>query len=271
MLPQTSIHVHTSYCDGKSTPAELVREALHLGLKTLGFSGHSPSDFADTSGMSAEGLSQYIAEISQLKAQFTGQLEIILGIEQDYFSPINRSSFDYIIGSVHSIKSIHNGKRYVMDGSTEKLNACADEAFNKDGLAMALAYYDTYKAMIHSLKPDIAGHLDLLTKSNRGLFDENSPIYQKAALEAAECAWQAGAVIEINTGGMARGYTQKPYPAPFILKQLALWRAPVTITSDCHKKETLCYAFPEAVKLARACGITELHEWREGGFKPEPL
>ena len=36
-------HTHTTYCDGKSTPEEIVLEAIRFGMDTIGFSGHSPA------------------------------------------------------------------------------------------------------------------------------------------------------------------------------------------------------------------------------------
>ncbi|MGL5722539.1 MAG: histidinol-phosphatase [Brevinema sp.] len=270
MLPQTSIHVHTTYCDGKSTIAELIDKALELNLKVLGFSGHSPSNFGDTSGIKPENLDAYRSEIRAAKAKYQGQLEIILGIEQDFYSPPLDPGYDYIIGSVHSIKDISTGHQYVVDGSPEQMLTCINNVFNGKALDAALRYYETYKTMIQTLKPTVAGHLDLLTK-NAGIFDENDPVYVKAALEAAECAWQTGAVVEINTGGMARGKTTRPYPAPFILKQLAVWKAPVTITSDCHNKDFLCHYYPESIELMKSCRFTHIHEWSQGGFKAFPL
>ena len=35
-------HTHTTFCDGKSTPEEIVLEAIRLGMDTIGFSGHAP-------------------------------------------------------------------------------------------------------------------------------------------------------------------------------------------------------------------------------------
>ena len=270
MVPQSSIHVHTTYCDGKSTITELIDKAIALNLKVLGFSGHSPSDFVDTSGMKVEQLDAYKNEVLAAKKKYAGTLEIILGIEQDAFCPIPAEGYEYVIGSVHSIKDMNNEHRYVVDGSREKMLVGINEAFQGDSLKAALRYYDTYKTMIQTLKPTVAGHLDLLTK-NAGLFDESNPAYAKAALEVAECAWQSGAVIEINTGGMARGKTTRPYPAPFILKQLAQWNAPVTITSDCHNKDFLCHYYSESIELMESCGFTHIYEWSQGGFKPFPL
>ena len=41
-------HIHTTFCDGASTPEEMVQAAIALGLKRLGFSGHAP--YADDHG-----------------------------------------------------------------------------------------------------------------------------------------------------------------------------------------------------------------------------
>ena len=61
-------------------------------------------------------------------------------------------------------------------------------------------------------KPTILGHLDLITKLNRGnrFFDESAPRYQKAALEALHAVDPCVTLLEINTGGMARGYRDAP-------------------------------------------------------------
>ena len=37
----SSVHVHSKLCDGKNTLEELAVTAWHMGLKTLGFTGHS--------------------------------------------------------------------------------------------------------------------------------------------------------------------------------------------------------------------------------------
>ena len=58
-------HVHSTYCDGKSTLRETVEAAIAKGLPALGFSGHGYTHFdlrycmKDTCG--------YIAQINGLK------------------------------------------------------------------------------------------------------------------------------------------------------------------------------------------------------------
>lgn len=56
-------------------------------------------------------------------------------------------------------------------------------------------------------RPQIIGHFDLLRKyaARLSLFDEADPAYRRLALSALEQAFPCGGVLEINTGGMARG------------------------------------------------------------------
>ena len=48
-----NLHSHTTFCDGKNTPEEMVRAAIALGMDSLGFSGHMPAgwrSFWESSG-----------------------------------------------------------------------------------------------------------------------------------------------------------------------------------------------------------------------------
>lgn len=66
-----------------------------------------------------------------------------------------------------------------------------------------------------ALRPTVLGHLDLITKLNAGsrFFDEDALRYRHAALEALHTADPHATLLEINTGGMARGSLKTPYPA----------------------------------------------------------
>ena len=47
---KANFHTHTTYCDGKNTPEEMVQAAIALGMTAIGFSGHSHS-VTETYGM----------------------------------------------------------------------------------------------------------------------------------------------------------------------------------------------------------------------------
>ena len=114
----TDLHMHTSFCDGKNMPEEMVLAAIQKGFSCIGFSGHSFVEFDPGAGMNAEAMQAYLREIVRLKREYAGTIRIFCGIELDYHSlpdPETESDaykhamqrykrdFDYIIGSVHYI------------------------------------------------------------------------------------------------------------------------------------------------------------------------
>ena len=36
-----NLHTHTTYCDGRDTPVEMIESAIAQGFDSIGFSGHS--------------------------------------------------------------------------------------------------------------------------------------------------------------------------------------------------------------------------------------
>ena len=142
-----------------------------------------------------------------------------------------------------------------MDHNEETFRA-ALAAFDGDGLAMAEAYFAAV-AQVAEKRPTILGHFDLLKKLNGDgrFFDENHPRYRAAALAALEAAAGKVQALEINTGGVARGYRKDFYPAPFLLKRWKALGGEIVLTADAHTTENLLFAFDEAAEYAKACGF----------------
>ena len=113
----SNYHTHSTFCDGKDTPEEMVLEAIRLGCPEIGFSGHSYTDFDETYCMSIEGTKQYKKCIRELAEKYRDRIRILLGVEQDYFSNAPTNGYDYVIGSVHYIKK--DGAYLTVDESAE--------------------------------------------------------------------------------------------------------------------------------------------------------
>lgn len=258
------LHLHTTFCDGKNTPEELVQAALAKGLTRLGFSGHgyapSDTDFC----MSREGELAYRAEITRLKAVYGNRIEILLGVEQDYFGGKPDYPYDYVIGSVHSVKV---GDAYLsVDHSAESFKNNAETYFGGDYLAFAEEYYRLVGDVAAQTGATIVGHFDLITKFNEGgkFFDESDPRYVAAWQAAADKLIAAGLTFEVNTGAISRGYRTTPYPAAPILHYLKARGVPLLLTGDTHAAENLCYQFEKwepllatdspPQQLCRRCG-----------------
>lgn len=242
------LHTHTAYCDGKHTPEEMVRAAIDKGLKRIGFSGHSPSPRGEDYAMKPEAIADYVATVRALAKKYEGRIEVLCGIEQDVYSPPVPKDLDYIIGSVHYIK-VKDG--YItVDYTADELRRGCLTYFDGDPYAMCEAYFAAYDELA-KLKPDIVGHIDLITKfiEQDALFDPAHPRYLAAAFGAVDAMIPTGALFEINTGALSRGYRSTPYPAEPILTYIRSRGGKVLLTGDTHRAGNLCYRFDEWSKL----------------------
>ena len=95
------LHTHTTYCDGKNTPEEMVIAAIGKGLCKIGFSGHCYTFFDERYCMSIPNVIQYITEVNALKEKYKDRIRVLCGVEQDYFGGRPIADFDYVIGSCH--------------------------------------------------------------------------------------------------------------------------------------------------------------------------
>jgi histidinol-phosphatase (PHP family) len=263
----SNAHTHTTYCDGVSTVEEQLSAARRLGFVSLGFSGHAAQGFDWQYCMSREAQRAYRAELSALQrrhAELGLTPKIYVGLEQDGLTPPedkakNRAEFDYIITATHYFPEPLLGAQVAVDGSPELLKRCVAERFGGDALAMAKAYYALNGAAAQNDAPDIVAHFDLVRRyAGRLGLNTDAPEYRAAALAALERARRGGGVLEVNTGGIARGYDVTPYPAAFLLSAWRDMGGEVTLTSDCHDARYLDYAFEETLTMLRERGFSRV-------------
>ena len=251
-MTRGDFHVHTTYCDGKAKPEAMVRAALKQGLPAIGFSGHSHTPFDESWCMSVPGTAEYRAEIARLKAKYGGKIAVYCAVEQDLFSDAPTDGYDYVIGSVHYLAA--DGAYIPVDESADILRAAAAEHFGGDLYALIACYYE-HVARVHAVTGcGVVGHFDLITKFNEGgaLFDESDPRYVAAWKAAADALLPTGALFEINTGAISRGYRTMPYPAAPILEYLAAKGARFLLSGDAHSPDGLCYGFEHWAAWAAA-------------------
>lgn len=242
MIP-SNYHTHTCFCDGKHTPEEMVQEAVRLGCPEIGFSSHSHTKFDTRYCLSVAGTKEYIATLRALQEKYRGQINIHIGLEQDYYSDPPEDAFDYVIGSVHYVKK--DGVYLSVDESKEIQIKNVQQFYGGDYYGFVEDYYKAVADVYRKTKCQIIGHFDLITKFNEdgGLFDTKHPRYQAAANRALERLLDAPAVLEVNTGAISRGYTTAPYPAKDILNR---WRAAgkeIIFSSDCHSKDHILFGY----------------------------
>ena len=270
---RSNAHTHTTFCDGKNTPEEMVQAALQKGFVALGFTMHSDSPFDPHYTITPQTVKGYLAEIRRLKEVYRDRITLYLGVEKDFYSHIDRQEYDYIIGSNHYMLDSATGVYHVIDWMPPEFQACLDQTFHGDVMALVQAYYDNIVQLVQQERPEIIGHLDLLRRCNvRGhFFDEEDPAYRRIACTAVERIAQVGGIFEVNTGGVYGGYLDTPYPSRFLLRHILEVGAPVTITSDSHCTESLDFYFPQAAQMLREIGFTQVQMLGRHGFESVSL
>ena len=273
---KADLHTHTSFCDGKNSPEEMVRSAVEKGFDVLGFSGHSYTHFDETYCMSLENTRRYQEEVRRLAETYRDQIRIFCGIEQDIYSDQPTEPYDYVIGSVHAVyrKDGRSGRYIYVDSDLAALKEAVSELYGGDYLALAEDYFSIVSQVVHKTGCQIVGHFDLLTKFNEQehLFDESHPRYKEAVHQALSKLLQADPIFEINTGAMARGYRTSPYPSPSILRSIYQAGGRITINSDSHSASSLDFGFEAAREAARSCGFSVFWTMDEHGkFAEQPL
>lgn len=264
----SNLHTHTTFCDGKSTAEETVIEAIKKGFTSLGFSGHGYTAFELGSCMKDE--YGYIKEINRLKELYRDKIEIYLGTEEDAFAPIDRSKYEYIIGSSHFVKS--NGEYLPIDLGSECIEKCLS-AFGGDVSALAESYYGSFAKYLRARRPDIVGHFDLLTKYDEqiGPYFLGNPEHDRIAERFISELGKEGFLFEVNTGAIARGYRTSPYPALNLLYKLREAECPIILTSDCHNAKYLDCHFKETKELLYDVGFREMTVLCNHKFTKVPL
>lgn len=265
-----NLHTHTRFSDGSSDPEDYIKEAIHQGFDTLGFSDHSPVPFENNFAIREEEVENYIQAILQLKNTYSFMsaapgINILLALEIDYIPgvtlPINhyhkKHPFDYFIGSVHLVKKEGSEKLWFIDGPDITIyDNGLKEIFSGDARKAVTAYYRQVQEMIVTQKPDIVGHLDKIKMYNRNrFFSEEESWYVKLVEETLDIISNAGCVIEVNTRGIYKKRSETFFPGPEVLKKVHERNIPVTITSDAHKPHELSLGFEEARKILMELGF----------------
>ena len=270
----SNLHGHTTDCDGKNRAEEYILAAIEKNFVSIGLSGHSYTAFDTEPCMSEKGTEEYLEELRELKEKYKDKMEFYIGIEGDFYSNLDRETdkemgLDFRIGSVHYVKDKRRDEYYCVDNTPEILAYAIEHYDNGNERALIEAYYDNIVEMVHTQKPHILGQLDLVRKFNRDgkYFDENSDWYNRKIDYVLDEIAKTDVIIEINTGGMSRGWTDTPYPSVPILKKILEKNIPITISSDVHAVENIDFYFSESIEIAKNIGFKTVKILKDGKFQ----
>ena len=230
------LHTHHERCGHAEGGIErYIEAAIERGVGAIGISDHSPyfghKDDHPFPGiaMAASEFPNYVNEVLRLKEKYAGRIEVLLGVESDFFpehldkykNVYAKYPFDYIIGSVHQVDgvSIFNRNRW------KKLTAA-------EKLATKERYYELIGRSARSGMFDVLGHIDAMKAYYPAFSDIQTEAVDKTLQLIAEC----DIAIEINTSGKMKDVGGW-YPADVILERAHFFGVKVTFGSDAHTPE----------------------------------
>ncbi len=263
----SNIHTHTTFSDGAKSPKENIETAISKNMLSLGISDHSYT-YCDTSYcIKKDAYGDYFKTINELKKEYAEKIDVLLGLELDYFSKVNKENFDYIISSVHYI--VKDGFCYPIDHSKKQQLNCIHDAFGGNSLDMVKEYFDLVVKNVTANKPDCVGHFDVISKFS--VFNEDDEKYQTICKEALTETLKHCKYIEVNTGAIARKVKEIPYPAVFLLKEILKQKGEVVLSSDCHNPINLTFDFDNTVELLKNVGFDHISYLTSVGYKTQNI
>lgn len=275
----STIHTHTNYCDGKNTAEEMILAAIRCNMKSIGISSHAPLPVKSIFGIDDDKVCQYIEEVNALKKKYEDEIDVLLGMEFDYFinSKFNHltkelvNQLDYYIGSIHFLGENKNDGTlpWTVDASYEDFKEGIQADFCGDHELAISSYFHYLGEMVREYNPTVLGHMDLVKKLNQDnrLFDEDATWYRNAVKKCLDVVAQSNTVIEINTGAISRGYGVGPYPSEWILEEIKTREIPVTINSDAHCIEHVNCAFHDMYRLVKEKNMPSVVYLTKDGWK----
>ncbi|MDR1785492.1 MAG: histidinol-phosphatase [Spirochaetaceae bacterium] len=260
---KTNYHTHSVFCDGSATAEEMVLAGIDAGLDIIGLSAHAMWPYSSLWHLPAGDYGAYAAEVRRLQGVYGDSITVLLGFEADYRPPLSvptRDTYaqfapDFLIGSVHYIA----GGAFCVDAPADDVGRGLADRYRGNGKDLVRDYYGAVRECLRTCDFDIMGHIDVVRKRNGQIhfFDEGDSWYRDELEETARAAAESAVIVEINTGGIARGAIDDVYPSGDFLSRLHAHGVPVMINSDAHVARDITCAFDRAKKAAKDAGYTE--------------
>lgn len=257
---KSNFHSHSRFDDGSEELESYIKSALKKGFSTFGFSAHAPITPETYWHMSANDMDEYLKTINALKETYRDSIEIYSGLETDYYSGCidwrSKDGIDYTLGAVHFIVNEKDATLMPIDGSREEFEDTLKNGYHNDIHSLISAYFGKIREMLHKMPPDIVAHLDVIRKNNAGnyYFSEEDEVYQKEVLKTLNIISLTGTIVEINTGGIPRGYVSEPYPSRWILEKCFHMGIPIMVNSDSHHPDNIDYYYDEVYAQLQEIG-----------------
>ena len=262
-------HTHTKYShDSQQDPRQAIEYAIFNGLEYLAFTDHCDRDCLFSplhkDKIRQINLDACMADISSLKEEYKGKIDIGVGIECGYMkeaTPIyiedlKKFKTDIIINSIHLVDFVDCYFNEFFDGKS-KLDAYK---------MYTQAIYDSLFVPYHY---DVVAHIGYV--SRKAPYDERFYNYyelQDLIDAILKTIIEKGKALEINSHAQNTGDITLPN-YDIIKRYKELGGELITFASDAHKKEVQCYLYNDITERLKSLGFKYLFKYLE--HQPIPV
>lgn len=236
----TNYHTHTARCHhAGGTEEDYIRTAIRCGFRTLGFADHAPWAYATPGFVSRirmlpEELEGYVRTLRRLRAQYSGEIRLRIGLEAEYYP----AYMDWLLAEKKAL-----GIEYLIFGCHFDLTDETGIYFGRSTLPMQVRLYaDRVVAGLETGAYCCLAHPDL--------YLNRYPALDEAAAETAhricEAAARLNVPLEYNLAGLdqqkalaAAHAVGQGYTTEFFWKIAAQYPIKAIIGCDAHEPDEL--------------------------------
>ncbi|MBP5665820.1 MAG: histidinol-phosphatase [Clostridia bacterium] len=241
-------HTHTKRCNhAGGTDREYVEAAVAAGIKTLGFSDHSPYLFPEEFGnyyssfrMHPQELPGYVQSVTALRDEFKGKIDVHVGVELEYYPKCFDKTEKFLKDG--GIEYFLLGQHFIRNEADE---GATPASWTPQDRERFVEHTDTTVKCIESGKFFCIAHPDVFK------FDADDVFYKQTVARICEAAKKCDVPLEINLLGF-RG--KRYYPNPLFWQVAGEIGAPVIIGVDAHDPRALLEADDAAAEAVREFG-----------------
>ena len=231
-------HTHTKRCNhAVGTEEEYVQCALEHGLKTLGFSDHTPYLFpqghTSTFRMKPHELQEYVDTVLALRKAYSGKIEIPLGLEVEYYPRFFPELITFL--QDHGVEYILLGQHFLFN-EIEGIGSGGPTA----EAAVLRQYCDQTIDAMHTGLFTYFAHPDLVN------FQGSDRFYRQEIRRLCRAAKECDVPLEINLLGCREG---RHYPRTPFWEVAAEENCPVILGVDAHQPHN--FGNVQALQMAR--------------------
>jgi|SRR5690625_231898 len=250
------LHTHHYRCGhAEGSIEEYVQAAIERGIEIIGISDHSPffhyeeeQPYPNVS-MGKSDLENYIKEVLHIKEKYKNNIEVLLGMESDFFSDYievyskyyEKFPFDYIIGSIHYVNGLNIFDKQRWIGMTKKqILETKENYYNLIGQSAKCGLFQ------------IMGHIDAM----KGNYPEFSKFKTEVVENTLKLIADYEIAIEVNTSGNTKecgGW----YPAVDVLERAFYYGVDVTFGSDAHNPNRVGEELNLVINRLKEIGFTK--------------